>query len=50
MKTRALLLLSLTATLTGTSASADPLAHTYSIVARDARTGELGVAVQSHWF
>jgi len=23
---------------------------TYSIVARDARTGELGVAVQSHWF
>ena len=27
-----------------------PLAHTYSIVARDARTGELGVAVQSHYF
>ncbi|MCH7814164.1 MAG: DUF1028 domain-containing protein, partial [Planctomycetes bacterium] len=26
------------------------LVHTYSIVARDARTGELGVAVQSHWF
>jgi uncharacterized Ntn-hydrolase superfamily protein len=26
------------------------LAHTYSIVARDAATGELGVAVQSHWF
>jgi uncharacterized Ntn-hydrolase superfamily protein len=24
--------------------------HTYSIVARDADTGELGVAVQSHWF
>ena len=24
--------------------------HTYSIVARDANTGELGVAVQSHWF
>ncbi|RMF74466.1 MAG: DUF1028 domain-containing protein [Acidobacteria bacterium] len=24
--------------------------HTYSIVARDARTGQLGVAVQSHWF
>ena len=23
---------------------------TYSIVARDARSGELGVAVQSHWF
>ncbi len=29
---------------------ADPLAHTYSIVARDAATGEMGVAVQSHWF
>ena len=24
--------------------------HTYSIVARDAETGQLGVAVQSHWF
>ncbi|MBT9392464.1 DUF1028 domain-containing protein [Hymenobacter sp. NST-14] len=28
----------------------DPLAHTYSIVARDSLTGELAVAVQSHWF
>lgn len=26
------------------------LAHTYSIVARDSVTGEIGVAVQSHWF
>ena len=24
--------------------------HTFSIVARDPKTGELGVAVQSHWF
>lgn len=24
--------------------------HTFSIVARDSKTGELGVAVQSHWF
>ena len=24
--------------------------HTYSIVARDPKSGELGVAVQSHWF
>ena len=24
--------------------------HTYSIVARDAQTGEIGVGVQSHWF
>lgn len=30
--------------------STDPLAHTFSIVARDATTGEMGVAVQSHWF
>lgn len=28
----------------------EPLAHTYSIVARDPETGEIGVAVQSHWF
>ncbi len=32
------------------SAFSDRLVHTYSIVARDAKTGELGVAVQSHWF
>jgi uncharacterized Ntn-hydrolase superfamily protein len=30
--------------------AADPLVHTYSIVARDPATGEMGVAVQSHWF
>lgn len=30
--------------------ASDPLAHTYSIVARDPATGDLGVAVQSHWF
>ncbi len=28
----------------------NPYAHTFSIVARDTVTGELGVAVQSHWF
>jgi uncharacterized Ntn-hydrolase superfamily protein len=28
----------------------EPFAHTYSIVARDAHTGQLGVAVQSHAF
>src|SRR5215468_8964700 len=27
-----------------------PLAHTFSIVARDPATGEMGVAVQSHYF
>jgi uncharacterized Ntn-hydrolase superfamily protein len=30
--------------------NAEPLAHTFSIVARDERTGEMAVAVQSHWF
>jgi uncharacterized Ntn-hydrolase superfamily protein len=28
----------------------EPFTHTYSIVARDSITGEIGVAVQSHWF
>ena len=28
----------------------EPFAHTYSIVALDPDTGEMGVAVQSHWF
>jgi uncharacterized Ntn-hydrolase superfamily protein len=27
-----------------------PFAHTYSIVAMDSATGEIGAAVQSHWF
>jgi len=27
-----------------------PFAHTFSIVARDPQTGQMGVAVQSHWF
>src|SRR4029453_8295816 len=27
-----------------------PLAHTFSIVGRDSVTGEMAVAVQSHWF
>ncbi len=28
----------------------EPFAHTYSIVAYDPETGDMGVAVQSHWF
>jgi uncharacterized Ntn-hydrolase superfamily protein len=32
------------------NSTADQLAHTYSIVARDPDTGQLGVAVQSHYF
>jgi uncharacterized Ntn-hydrolase superfamily protein len=31
-------------------AGAEAPVHTFSIVARDAATGDLGVAVQSHWF
>lgn len=42
------LLLSLTA-LAQTTQPVRPV-HTYSIVARDPQTGEMGVAVQSHWF
>lgn len=30
--------------------SDEPLAHTYSVVALDPETGDMGVAVQSHWF
>lgn len=30
--------------------AAGPPVHTYSIVARDSATGQMGVAVQSHWF
>ena len=30
--------------------SDSPFAHTYSIVAYDPVTGDMGVAVQSHWF
>lgn len=39
------LIVALTASL-----AADRPVHTFSIVARDPATGELGVAVQSHWF
>ena len=35
--------------VSSSSSSVRPV-HTYSIVARDPATGELGVAVQSHWF
>ncbi len=34
----------------GAAPAVSPLAHTYSIVARDPSTGEMGVAVQSHYF
>lgn len=35
---------------TSTPQSAERPVHTFSIVARDPATGDLGVAVQSHWF
>jgi uncharacterized Ntn-hydrolase superfamily protein len=41
---------SVTAQRAGLSGKPGPLAHTFSIVARDPATGEMGVAVQSHWF
>lgn len=28
----------------------EPFAHTYSVVAYDPETGDMGIAVQSHWF
>jgi len=40
---------SLTLTLLILAAGVRPV-HTYSVVARDATTGQIGVAVQSHWF
>ncbi|MEM7247661.1 MAG: M20/M25/M40 family metallo-hydrolase [Acidobacteriota bacterium] len=49
----ALLVLSLIATSPTLAERASERVHpvaTYSIVARDAETGHLGVAVQSHWF
>jgi uncharacterized Ntn-hydrolase superfamily protein len=33
-----------------TPRGAEHLVHTFSIVARDPKTGDMGVAVQSHWF
>ena len=56
MKTKSILIFLLLTTIFagGTNAqlyfSKEPLAHTFSIVARDPETGEMGVAVQSHWF
>ncbi len=44
------LMLIVTPVAPGRAPAAAPLAHTYSIVARDPATGEMGVAVQSHYF
>jgi len=47
-----ILILALTTTGFSQQIDADKsaFAHTFSIVARDAETGEMAVAVQSHWF
>jgi len=49
MRTAVLMILAVTL-LSGPALAGDPLAHTFSIVARDPVTGDFGVAVQSHWF
>src|SRR6266850_3555979 len=45
-----ILLLPVMILLAAPGARPAPLAHTFSIVARDSATGEMGVAVQSHYF
>src|SRR4026207_931908 len=56
MRAAILILLLLTFVFSTASVASDKPAvplrpvHTFSIVARDPNTGELGVAVQSHWF
>ena len=45
-----LLLFSFTIIADAKDNTADIFTHTYSIVARDSLTGDIGVAVQSHWF
>ena len=47
---RAPALLLLPAALIAQAPVAKRPVHTFSIVARDPATGDLGVAVQSHWF
>ena len=52
MKTPLLSIVLLSLSIGVTTADESPVrpVSTYSIVARDAETGQLGVAVQSHWF
>ncbi|MDH4223810.1 MAG: DUF1028 domain-containing protein, partial [candidate division Zixibacteria bacterium] len=46
----ALILVFLSSSLLYSQGNNPHLCHTYSIVARDTLSGELGVAVQSHYF
>jgi hypothetical protein len=51
MKRLAYLLLLITApSIAQVYKTKEPLAHTFSIVARDPATGQMAAAVQSHWF
>ncbi len=50
MRSAALLSLALLTLPMGAAGMPRRPVHTYSIVARDEATGDLGVAVQSHWF
>lgn len=45
-----IVLLSTQSMMSQTYKKSEPFTHTYSIVARDSVTGDIGVAVQSHWF
>lgn len=45
-----LLFLITTPTIAQVYKTKEPLAHTFSIIARDAATGQMAAAVQSHWF
>ena len=45
-----IIILSTSSLFAQTFYSENPLAHTFSIVAFDPQTGNMGVAVQSHWF
>ncbi len=44
------LLLTAVGSASGSAVRREPRVHTFSIVARDPETGNMGVAVQSHWF
>jgi len=44
------ILFSFTLTVAQKTINNQPFAHTFSIVAMDEKTGDVGVAVQSHWF
>jgi len=46
----ALLIISAAPAMAQVYKTTEPLAHTFSIVARDPATGQMAAAVQSHWF